>query len=149
VAVRVFHRTRTRLRLFIVLPMLLPLFVVGCDKKGSSADGEYVVPLSDDNVEGNVDELSFERISGWAWDRTHPDKPIQVDIFDHDKKLDRVTANHYREDLVDEKKGNGEHAFKYYPPAKLKDGKIHKIQVRVSGTSKDLCAPKKLFLKSP
>src|SRR6516162_3750474 len=52
-----------------------------------------------------------KRIVGWAWDKTQPNVPLNVDIYDGDKLLGTVAANIFREQLVKEHKGDGMHAF--------------------------------------
>jgi hypothetical protein len=87
---------------------------------------------------GSHDRADAERISGWAWDSTRPNEPIDVDIYDGDTLLATVTADTFRQDLLDARIGNGQHAFVYTSPASLKDGRTHTIRVKVSGTDADL-----------
>jgi len=87
---------------------------------------------------GAHDQADAERISGWAWDTTRPNEPIDVDIYDGDTLLATVTADTVRQDLLNAGIGNGRHAFVYTPPASLNDGRTHTIRVKVSGTDVDL-----------
>lgn len=90
-----------------------------------------------------------EWISGWAWDSTRPDTPIDVDIYDGDTLLARVTANTFRQDLLNAGRGDGRHAFVYTLPASLKDGRTHTIRVKVSGTDVNLKnTPKEITYRS-
>src|SRR5262245_6397114 len=84
---------------------------------------------------GTLDQATGDVISGWAADRNRPDTPIQVDIFDGDKKLETVLADQFRDDLLRDEQakalvGNGKHGFTYPTPPSLKDGKPHTIRVK-------------------
>jgi glycosyltransferase involved in cell wall biosynthesis/SAM-dependent methyltransferase len=98
--------------------------------------------------EGYHDAADCNTISGWAWDRNKPAKPVCVDIFDGNDLLAVLKANKFRKDLFDAEKGNGRYAFCCSVPAQLKDGKPHSIRVRISGTNYDLIAtPKEINCK--
>src|SRR6266498_5014790 len=87
---------------------------------------------------GSHEGATGERISGWVWDSTRPNEPVDVDIYDGDTLLATVTADTFRQDLLNGRIGNGQHGFVYTPPASLKDGRTHTIRVKVSGTDVDL-----------
>ena len=89
-----------------------------------------------------------ERISGWAWDSTRPDTPIDVDIYDSDMLVATITADNFRQDLLNGRIGNGHHGFVYTPPASLSNGRIHEIRVRIAGTDVDLKNTPKLIAPS-
>ena len=90
---------------------------------------------SDEPVyEGSHDSASCEAISGWVWDRTHPDAVVKVEVYEGQRLLAVVGASSLREDLIGAGKGNGYHAFVYKPPARLADGRPHVITVKVAGT---------------
>jgi hypothetical protein len=89
-------------------------------------------------VEGTLDWVTAESIDGWAWDSAKPDMPIDVDIYDGDKKLATVVADQFREDLVQAKIGNGKHSFSLPTPAGLKDGQPHSIRAKAAGTNTEL-----------
>jgi hypothetical protein len=88
--------------------------------------------------EGWVDSADCNTISGWAWDKNQPNTPISVDIYNGSTKLATVTANIFRQDLVNAGKGNGYHGFSYATPSSLKDGNAHSIYVKYGGTSTNL-----------
>lgn len=85
--------------------------------------------------EGFHDTANCSVISGWAWDANRPNTPINVDIFSDDVFVDMVTADIFRQDLLDAGKGNGNHGFSFTTPDSLKDGQPHSIRVRFSGSS--------------
>ena len=88
--------------------------------------------------EGYHDITNCNGIMGWALDKNRPNDPIKVDLYDGDKVLDTVTADNFRQDLLDNGKGNGKHSFTYILPPFLKDGKPHVIRMKFAGTNTDL-----------
>jgi hypothetical protein len=121
-----------RFALVVCLPLLC---FVGCNKSPTTQGG----PAPEEGaMGGSLDGVSAEGIAGWAWDSSQPDTPIKVDIFDGDKKVTTVTADEFRQDLLDAKIGNGKHGFTYAIPDSLKDGKSHSIQAKISGTNQEL-----------
>ena len=64
-------------------------------------------------------------ITGWAWDPHQPDVPLEVEIYDGERRLATVPAYWYRRDLARAGLGGGRHAYRYTPPAALKDGRVH------------------------
>ena len=77
-------------------------------------------------------------ITGWAWDPHQPDVPLEVEIYDGERRLATVPAYWYRRDLARAGLGGGRHAYRYTPPAALKDGRVHLVRARVPGTDSDL-----------
>jgi hypothetical protein len=96
--------------------------------------------------EGSFDKLEAASVGGWAWDKTQPDTPIKVDIYDGTVLLGTVLANGYREDLKNAGKGDGKHAFNYAMPPTLRDGQSHTISVRFAGPSTELIGSPKTLL---
>ena len=90
---------------------------------------------SDEPVyEGSHDSASCKAISGWVWDRAHPDAVVKVEVYEGQRLLAALDASSLREDLIEAGKGDGRHAFVYKPPARLTDGRPHVITVKVAGT---------------
>jgi len=77
-----------------------------------STDTPQIGPLR-----GYVDEVSAERIAGWAQNAGHPEAPVCLDIYAGVVLIGQVLANRYREDLVQAGLGSGHHAFEFTPPA--------------------------------
>ena len=103
---------------------------VGCPPSPSSANPSY---------EGFVDSGSgCELIHGWAWDATRPNDPIDVSLFDGNTFIATLSANLFRQDLLDAGKGDGRHAFVHYVPAALADGNVHQIRVRIAASGQEL-----------
>jgi len=88
-------------------------------------------------------------IFGWAWDRSRPDEPVDVDIYDGDALLATVAANQFHQSLLEAGKGNGKHIFVYALPARLKDGRPHIIRVKIAGTGIELKNTPKTIVCAP
>jgi hypothetical protein len=85
--------------------------------------------------EGYLEEMSCDRLRGWAWDSSQPDRPVSIDLYDGDSLLKTTVADQFRQDLLDGQKGNGRHLFiEAFPPA-IKDGTPHSIRAVIKGTS--------------
>jgi len=99
--------------------------------------------------EGYFDIADCSALRGWAWDQNRPNTPINVDIFEGSTLLATVTANGFRQDLLNAGKGNGYHGFSWSVPASLKNGAAHPVTVRIGATTTALggsprrinCAP--------
>ena len=85
--------------------------------------------------EGNLDGVTHEVISGWAWDKDQPNTAIVVDIYDGSILIGAAKADQFREDLKKHGIGDGKHGFSFPAPSVLKDGKRHLIFARFSGTN--------------
>jgi hypothetical protein len=84
--------------------------------------------------EGYYDGLSCTLLNGWIWYPDQPDTPVNVDIYSDALLLGTIPANLFRSDLQAAGKGSGYHAFGWPIPALLRDGRMHQIDVTVSGT---------------
>jgi hypothetical protein len=98
-------------------------------------DGEVASERGGDSLdyEGYHEHASCDEISGWAWNRQRADRAVVLDIFVDGTRVDTVTADGFREDLLEAGKGNGRHGFTAPLPASLRDGKAHRVRVKVAG----------------
>jgi hypothetical protein len=133
-------------------PHTLRLVLAGTEvelaNKAITVSKPVVQPAPDSTtLNGSLDTVGPQDIAGWAWDSTHPDNPIAVDIYDGETLLGTVPANEFRPDLVNEKIGNGAHAFTFPTPQRLLDGKEHVIRVLATGTKIEIGSPR--TFKSP
>jgi hypothetical protein len=87
---------------------------------------------------GQVDAATCVAIAGWAANLGHLPASVDVEFFDGVSLLGRVTASDFRQDLVNAGIGDGHHAYTFVPPASVKDGAMHVIDVRVAGTTTSL-----------
>lgn len=100
---------------------------------GASAPAPRAAPAAATH-EGFHEETDCQVTRGWAWDRRHPDEPVQVGLYDGEALIATVRANRFRKDLLDAGKGNGAHAFEYALPPAFRDGAPHEIHARIAGT---------------
>lgn len=62
-------------------------------------------------IQGFVDEISQDRVAGWAWDPAQPNIAVILTITVDDHVVARVAANAFRTDLEAAGIGNGQHSF--------------------------------------
>lgn len=117
-------------------------------QKNSNATPSSTASAGPPVLEGFHDIASCDGIVGWGWDQKRPDEPIKIEIFDGENLIANVSADTFRQDLLDNHKGNGKHGFVLELPPTLKDGKPHTIRVRFAGTTIDLGnSPKQINCK--
>ena len=96
---------------------------------------------------GNVDVISHEVISGWAWNPLDPEECVLVDIYDAGDLLIRVRADMLREDLRDAGIGTGKYGFSVPNPAALLPLARHHIAVRRAEDGVDLSGSPQWMLR--
>ena len=84
--------------------------------------------------EGFLDQADCTAIAGWAWDPSRPNTPINVNIYDGAALIATVSANLFRQDLLNAGKGNGYHAFNIPTPQSLKTGTTHTVTAKYTDT---------------
>jgi hypothetical protein len=85
--------------------------------------------------EGFLEKVACDSVSGWAWDASQPDAALTIDLYDGDRLLATTSAEVFRQDLLDARKGNGRHQFSQATPSEVKNGQPHSIRAIVKGTS--------------
>jgi autotransporter-associated beta strand protein len=70
-------------------------------------------------LEGFVDTVHHDRITGWAFDPGRPDTALTVVILANGAEIGRMVADHYRHDLQAAGIGDGRHAFSCELPGGL------------------------------
>jgi hypothetical protein len=80
-----------------------------------------------------ADAIGCERIGGWAWDETRPRLALAIEVLDGETPVARVTADVYRADLQLAGIYDGRHGFSVETPAVLRDGRPHRVALRVAG----------------
>lgn len=89
------------------------------------------------NLQGALDGVGCDAISGWAWDGNHPGDVVNVDIYDGSTLVATVAATLYRQDLQNTF-GSAYHGFTYPAPSSFKDGQTHTITAKFGGSSTTL-----------
>jgi len=97
-----------------------------------------VPPPSSPSWEGWFDNVTCDRVDGWAWDANRPNSPVDIGLFADGARVATLTANYFGQDLLDAHKGNGVHRYLYYLPDFLKDGVTHHITAQIVGPNTDL-----------
>jgi hypothetical protein len=64
-----------------------------------------------DSVAGFIEILDESRLAGWAWCRTRPEMPVEVEIRLDDRVVQRARADRFRQDLARAGIGDGKHGF--------------------------------------
>ena len=103
----------------------------------STASGGTVrsIGLAAVNLQGFIDAIERGIVYGWAWNPQRPEEKIEVEILLGATQLATVTADRFRDDLVDLEIGDGQHAFEYVLPDDLV-GQVDssEIEVRFAGS---------------
>ena len=92
-------------------------------------------PVVSGSFDGFVNGADCGTFRGWAWDRNKPNTAVSIDILDGVTVIGTLLAGDFRQDLLDAGKGNGKHAFRFSIPESVKDGLVHNLSARVSGSS--------------
>ncbi len=87
---------------------------------------------------GNLDRVSHAEISGWVWDSSDPDKPVDVEIMDGAEVVLRVTADQSRPDLAEACMGHGNHGFTIQNLNGVFPLSRHRVRVRRASDGLDL-----------
>jgi glycosyltransferase involved in cell wall biosynthesis len=80
-------------------------------------------------LQGFLDGLDGERLSGWAFDPARPAVPVWLEVLDGEAVIARVQANRYRADLAAAGYGDGRCGFELQLAACLRGGH-HELRVR-------------------
>jgi hypothetical protein len=120
----------------------------GCWRSATPPDQKAVIDPS--AIEGSLDTVNGAQVNGWVWDKTRPDAPVWIAIYDGATCLATIPADELRRDLLELGMGNGRHGFDYTTPDSLKDGKEHVVRVKVAGVGVDLPgSPRTLVVEFP
>ncbi|MFN2547936.1 MAG: chitobiase/beta-hexosaminidase C-terminal domain-containing protein, partial [Myxococcales bacterium] len=102
--------------------------------------------------EGYFDAARCDVVFGWAWDRNHSGTHIKVNVYAdgtlHDELKD-LSAEFFRQDLVDHGIGDGNYGWGTGTPTFLKDGEEHLLDARFSGTTTSLGTSPQTLLCGP
>ena len=107
------------------------------------------VPTVTGSFDGFIYGADCATFRGWIWDRNKPNAVITIDILDGATVVATIPAGEFRQDLLDQGKGNGRHAFFWSIPDALKDGLPHSLSARVTGNSFVLRDSPKVLICEP
>lgn len=69
--------------------------------------------------EGFIDAIEDGRIFGWAFNPENLSEPVKIDIYHVEEFLGTISADRYREDLIEYSGDSGKHAFVFTLPKNL------------------------------
>jgi hypothetical protein len=84
-------------------------------------------------IVGRCDGLKGSALYGWAWDPTHPDAPVEVELWIEGECVARARADQFRPDLRSNRVGTGRYGWRM--PVDLRrtqDGPLA-VEVRAAG----------------
>lgn len=81
------------------------------------------------SIVGYIDELTEDRVYGWAWDRRSPRERIEIQVWIGDRPVAIETANRARADLRSNGVGDGQHAFEIALPETTAENVSQPIRV--------------------
>jgi hypothetical protein len=137
-AMRTAFPMRRAARAVVAVVLLVVLCLAGCTRRPAA----HSAPAASGYIDEGTDS---KKIIGWAWDKTQPDAAVTVEIYDGTVRIGTVPADAFRQDLLNAGVGNGKHGFEFRMPARVRDGAIHQIRVKIAGTDKFLeGSPKKI-----
>ncbi|MBY3757673.1 hypothetical protein GBZ26_09995 [Azospirillum formosense] len=90
------------------------------------------------DYESMVDGIVNGQICGWIWNRSLPDAPVTVSLYDGLTHIGDVIADDFRGDVAAAGKGSGRCAFAIDLPLSVLDGALHSLHVRVADTNHEL-----------
>ena len=116
----------------------------GPQPNGNASPSAASAPSAPPAYEGFLDVVNCDAVIAWGWDPNRPNDPVKLDIYDGKVLIGTVSAEHFRQDLLNAGKGNGKHYVFWNIPVQLKDGKPHVITVRYGGTMLEVGPPKEI-----
>lgn len=101
-------------------------------------------------MQGYVENLTAEGVSGWAWDPTRPAETLAVDVTLDEKVIGEAKANIFRPDLRRAGVGEGTHGFAIAFPEQVSALDLLRVAVRPreSRTNLPLLGPLRERLRS-
>ncbi len=121
-------------------PIAVPAMAAkGAAIRGGIATGKQRAPaLLGALPIGSIDQISYEEVSGWAWDSTHPDESVDIEILDDDVVVLKVCADRFRPDLFKVGAGSGYHGFSLQNLVGIFPLSRHRVRVRRAIDGRDL-----------
>jgi hypothetical protein len=93
------------------LPRLDSGFALQAIQQRIAARAGIAPPAADGGLRGYIDQITPLAVSGWAQNPDAPDAPVCLDVFAGRRRVARVLANMFRQDVRDAGFGAGYHGF--------------------------------------
>lgn len=107
--------------------------------------GQVTGAAQEGTVVGFADVITRETIAGWAWNPADPDEIPQIDIYENDDLLARVSAGQARADLAGAGIGTGRYGFSVHGVGNVVSPGPAVISVRCAKSGKHLRGSPKLL----
>jgi hypothetical protein len=117
-------------------PLMLRKYPAVCRAVGTSFRAVANLAIgrkSDAHIEGGVETVERQQVFGWAWDVSHPDAYLEIEVWEGDTLVAKSRADRFRRELLARNIGNGYHAFACRLPQQWQDGRPHTFRVRAGG----------------
>lgn len=96
---------------------------------GGAVDGKR--PDRAPDIAGFIDVAAGRRVSGWVWDRNHPDRRLDVEIRFDDAPIATARADRKRADLASAGIGDGGYGFEALHTRDVTEETCHRITALV------------------
>lgn len=105
-----------------------------------AAAGQAPGPLRGwiDRIIGPWQLSGWGKIAGWAHDTAHPDLPVLLEVWLEDQLIGTVLACNFRVDLLAAGIGQGQAAFTYASPVKLRPETLDTLRIRRAADGAEL-----------
>jgi molybdenum cofactor biosynthesis enzyme MoaA len=90
------------------------------------------------SLNGYVDCVTPSTVSGWAWDSGKPNDPVVIEISRNGRPIAAITADRFRQDLLEAHFGNGRHAFEIELPPDALTADARVFSARIQGSAFEL-----------
>ena len=97
-------------------------------------------------VIGGIEYVGAGKVTGWVFDLERPDTPLPLCLLVDGKEVGWTLANLYRDELRSVNLGDGRKGFHFTVPMYLRNGRDHRLQLRVLG--RDLYLPQQPISKT-
>ncbi len=85
-------------------------------------------------IAGHLDCFGPDMVSGWAWWPDDVNKTVSLSFYADDHLVSTIMVDKWRRDLAELRQGDGRCGFDFPVPDALRDGQLHKIDIRLAGT---------------
>lgn len=99
-------------------------------------------------IKGHIDSQSIYNIIGWCFDKSYPDRNVDIDVYVNESLVTTVAANILRHDLRDAGITNFSSGFSLNVAQYIDHLKLNSVVFKVAGTQQIILDKVKLFPKT-
>ncbi len=89
-------------------------------------------------MRGHLDLVTLDRVEGWAFDDSFPDRPVVLRLLDNGDPIAEIVADQARSGLKEAGIGNGRNGFAFTVPNGWDRRKEHRIQLVQASDGREL-----------